>query len=530
MTEDIDDLDDPDLIGLRGKTRYGPRWRPVGLRMNDAGRAFYAGDITGAEAILDEVLRQTMVDDADDEALDLRARVLANLTQMAGARGDLATALRYSEDCLALCAEVERRTDDRFGISDTRSSVLVTTAQALQSLGRSEEALRVLDEVAAAGVAADANAGLLPFLLHNTRAAALVVLGRYAEAETEARLSLDIAMASDPRLAPQAYATLAAVAARTGDDDTAAAHLTVARDLHDLSGNAFDRADDERQLGRLAARAGRFDEAEERLARAQAEYERTEQVVEVAECRMSRSAIAMRQQRFTDAVAHVTAALGTLREAGAVRPLIECHLVHAQITFVMTGDMTQTEEAFLRGRELAVAGRIWHEVARIDYNRAQLVVDAAELADPPMRAELHQRVLPLAVMAALAADGIRHRYSPGPIRERWARFVAAPARSLALRVAAALGLADLVFLLVEYFTAGTSLQKHPGSDPQPPGAGTPEELDLQGYPAPDLDSRLAPPPRLRLLPGDETVLDVLVTQVEQEYHLPLRSAEVVRAW
>jgi hypothetical protein len=242
-------------------------------------------------------------------------------------------------------------------------------------------------------------------------------------------------------------------------------------------------------------------------------------VVEVAECRMSRAVIALRQQRFSDAVADVTAALGTLRDAGAVRALIECHLVHAQVTFVMTGDVGQTEDAFLRGRELAVAAGIWHEVARIDHSRAQLVVDAAELADPATRVEMHQRVLPLAVMAALAADGFRHRYSPGPVRERWARCVAAPARSLALRVAAALGSGELVFLLVEYFSAGVSLR-----------AGAPDEPDPQRYPDPDLGSRLALPPRLRLLPGDDTVLDALVTQVEQEYHLPLRSSEVVRSW
>ncbi|MFI7678282.1 hypothetical protein [Actinophytocola sp. NPDC049390] len=524
MTDDhIDDhIDDPDLVGLRGRTRYGPRWRPVGQRMNDAARAFYAGDIAGAEAILDEVLQAT--DDNDDndggdgEALDLRARALANRAQMAGARGDLTAALRYDEECLVLCAEVARG-DDRFGVSDIRSSVLINQAQTLQSLGRSEEALRVLDEVAAAGAAADANASLLSFLLHHTRAAALVVLARYAEAETEARLALDVAMASEPRLAAEAYATLGTIAARTGDDGSATEHLAVARDLHGLTGTAFDRADDERQLGRLAAGAGRLDEAEERLARAQAEYERAGRAVEVAECRMSRSVVAMRQLRFPDAVDHVTAALDTLRETGAVQSLIECHLVHAQLTFVMTGNMADTEEAFLRGRELAVAGRVWHEVARIDYNRAQLSVDAAELTETGTRADMHQRVLQLAVMAALAADGFRHRYSPGPIRERWARFVAVPARSLALRVAAALGLGELVFLLVEYFSAGTSLQ-----------AGTPDELDLQRYPAPDLDSRLAPPPRLLLLPGDETVLDVLVAQVEQEYHLVLRSAEVVRAW
>jgi tetratricopeptide (TPR) repeat protein len=512
-----DDIDDPDLIGLRGTTRYGPEWRTLGKRLNDAGRAYDAGDIPGAEAILDEV-RDAATGTAD-EALDIRARAVANHTLMAHARGDLEAAQRLTDEGIALCLEAERVTGNRFGISDARTNLLVNKAQTLQSLGRNTEALLVLDEAAAAGVAAELNAGVLPFLLHNTRAATLVTLGRFAEAETESRRALDVALATDPRLAAEAYVNLAAIAAQTGDEHGAAENMAVARDLHELAGSATDRADDELRLGRLAAAAGRYAEAEERIAVAQATYERAGKVVDVAEATMSRAMIAMWQHRFTEAVTLVDDTLAVLTRAGAIRPLIECHLVHAQITYVTTGNLGDTDEAFLRGRGLAVAAGDWHQVVRIDYCRAQLFVDAAQLTDEATRAELYQRAAQVAVMSALAADGLRHRYAAGPIRERWARFVAGPARALALRVTAELGMGDVLFLLVEYFSSGVTL-----------AAATPDEHDLQGFPAPDLDDRLALPPRLELLPGGETILDQLVAMTEQEYHVPLRSAEVVRAW
>lgn len=512
-----EDIEDPDLIGLRGATRYGPKWLAVGKRLNDAGRAYDSGDIAAVEAILDEVL--AAVTGTDEEEYDIRARAVANRALMAHARGDLDAAQRLTDEALTLCAEAERVTGNRFGISDSRTNLLINKAQTLQSLGRNTEALRVLDEAATAGVAAELNAGVLPFLLHNTRAATLVALSRFADAETEARRALDVALATDPRLAAEAYATLGAIAAQTGDEHGAAQNLAVARDLHELAGSATDRADDELRAGRLAAAAGRYAEAEERIAVAQATYERAGKVVDVAECTMSRAMIAMWQQRFTESATLVDEALAVFLRAGAVRSAIECHMARGQITYVTTGDLGATDEAFLRGRELAVTTQDWHQVVRIDYSRAQLFVDAAQLTDEATRAELYQRTAQVAVMAALAADGLRHRYAAGPIRERWARFVAGPARSLALRVTAELGMGDVLFLLIEYFSAGVTL-----------AAAAPDEHDLQGFPAPDLDTRLALPPRLELLPGGETVLDQLVAMTEQEYHVPLRSAEVVRAW
>lgn len=522
MTE----IDDPDLVGLRGNTRYGPRWRPVGLRLNAAGRAFEAGDLDAAVEIIEEVLSATAGADADGEAVDLRARALGNRASMAEARGDLDGALRYSEECLAACAEAIRLTGNRYGSTDVRSSTLVNRAQTLQLLGRPAEALRDLDEVAAAGVTAEANATLLPFALHNTRGAALMALERYAEAEAEIRLALDVAMTSDPRLAGHAYASLAAIAAHTGDERGATEHLHVARDLRELSGNAADRAYIELHLGRLAARAELLDEAEERLRRAEAEYERAGRPTDVAECRLSRAAIALRQHRFTDATTMVDETVAALERTGAVPPLIECHLVRAHVTYVVTGDLGATEDAFLRARELAVRTQAWHHAARIDVLRAQLVADAAPLVDEPeVRAHLYQAALPLAVIAALATDGIRHRYEPGAMRERWVRLVAMPALSLALRLATELRQGELVFQLVEYISASVSLQAELTQDP------VAEEPALAGYPAPDLGTRLALPPRLRLLPGDgQPMLDTFLDAAEAEYHLPLRSTEVVRAW
>ena len=88
-----DDIDDPDLVGLRGDTRYGPRWRPVGLRLNAAGRAFEEGNLDGA--------------------------------------------LRYSEESLTACADAIQLTGNRYDASDVRSnpcgvSVLSRGVQRLQ--------------------------------------------------------------------------------------------------------------------------------------------------------------------------------------------------------------------------------------------------------------------------------------------------------------------------------------------------------------------------------------------------------------
>jgi tetratricopeptide (TPR) repeat protein len=518
--------DDPDLVGLRGATRYGPRWRPVGLRLNAAGRAFEAGDLDQAVAITEEVLHATRDCGDDGEALDVRARALGNRASMAEARGDLDGALRYSEESLAACADAIRLTGNLYGSTDVRSSTLVNRAQTLQALGRAEEALRDLDEVAAAGVAAPANAALLPFVLHNTRGAALMALERYPEAETEIRLALDIAMTSDPRLAGHAYASLAAIAAHTGDEHSATEHLHVARDLRELWGSAADRAYLELNLGRLAARAGLLDDAEERLRRAEAEYERAGRPTDVAECRMSRAMIALRQHRFTEATTMVDETIAALERAGVVPALIESHLVRAQVTYVVTGDLGATEDVFLRARALAAGAGAWHQTARIDVLRAQLVADAAPLSDEP--ATLYQMALPLAVIAALGTDGFRHRYEPGAMRERWVRHVAMPALSLALRLAAEIGAGDLVFQLVEYISASVSLEAeltaHPSREVR-------DEPALPAFTAPDLSTRLALPPRPRLLPGDEqTALDALLATAEAEYHLPLRSAEVVPTW
>lgn len=514
---------DPDLVGLRGKERYGPRWRPHGLRLNAATRAISDGDLATAAAILAELYEATR--DADGEGLDLRARVLASQANVAEARGDLAAALRHAGDSLAVCDEALRSTDDRLGTSDVRTSVLVNRAQTLQAVGRAEEALRDLDEAQRDfRVAADVNSALLPFVLHNTRGTTLMALERYAEAETEIRRALAIALEHDPRLAAHAYSNLAAIAQHTGDFPAATAHLHVAHDLREHSGTAAERLATEVNLGRDALRAGRLAEAEERLASAQQGYERAGHVIEVAECQVSRAVVAQLQGRAPAAGVLLDDAIAALTAAGEVPTLIECYLARAHVTAATTGDMYQTDEVFLRARELAVEARAWHEVARTDYLRAQLAVTAAEYA-PEHRTTMYESALHLVLIAALAADGFRHRYRPGPMRERWVRFVAMPSLALALHVSAELGRGDLVFHLIEHASASVSLQAELSPD------GDVREPDLLRYDAPDLTTRFTLPPRLRVLPGDEpTEFDAYLDAAESEYRLPIRGGEVVRAW
>jgi tetratricopeptide (TPR) repeat protein len=323
-----DEVDDPELLGLRGRTRYGPRWRPVGLRLNECIRLNSEGDLAGADAILVEIVSEARVDDTDDEALDVLARALANRASVAEGRGDLTAALRHAEESLAVCERIMQETDDRFGIVDARTGVLVNRAQTLQALGRPEDALRDLD-IAAEGVPASA---YVRFALHNTRGATLMALERYSEAEVEIRLALDIALESEPRFVAQAYANLGTIAARTGDEQSAAAHLHLARDLHELSGNVTERAHADLNLGRAAARTGSLAEAEERLALAQRGYERAGRVLDVAGCRMSRAVIALRQERPRDAANLLDEAIAVLEQAGEMPTLVECYLTRAHAT------------------------------------------------------------------------------------------------------------------------------------------------------------------------------------------------------
>jgi hypothetical protein len=81
-----------------------------------------------------------------------------------------------------------------------------------------------------------------------------------------------------------------------------------------------------------------------------------------------------------------------------------------------------------------------------------------------------------------------------------------------------------VFQLVEYISASVSLAAELTSEVR-------DEPALPAFAAPDLSTRLALPPRPRLLPGDEpTALDALLATAEAEYRLPLRSADVVPTW
>lgn len=549
-----EDGPDDDLLGVRGKLPYGPRWEPLGQKINDAARKYARGRLAAADTLLEEVHRATLVDDVDGAGLDARARALANRASIAQDRGDLAASLRFAEDCLAACAGAESLIGDRRGTADVRVAILVNRAQTLQLVGRAADALRDLDGALAAGGASAGNPPLLSFHLHNTRGCTLTLLERYAEAFTDVRRALEIALESEPRLAGHAYANLAMLARRTGDHAGAEENLRLARELHGLAGDTAAHALTGENLARAALDTGRLADAERGFGQAQQVYERAGLVLQVADCRIGRAAVALRRGRPFAARRLLAGAAADLTAAGAVPNLIECHLLRGDIA---AGSLrfAAAETAYLEARELCIRSGARHEAARVDVRRAiALFVSTRITFGRRARANGLTAALTLALPAALATDAIRHHFDPGPTRERWARAVSAPALTLAFALVAALGRTRLAFELVEYASAtvdlrsttaavaasGRSLAEHTRTAitevalgaarfdlPAAAASGDTAAADPGAQFPP---AGLALPPRLRMTPSDESALDSWIDAAEEQYGFPVRSSEVIQAW
>lgn len=530
------------LVGVHARRVYGPRWRPWGLRLNDAALAIADDRLAAAEAILEEVRQVTAEAAGDDgEGLDLRSRVLHQLSAVAHERGDLDRSLRLAAACLAACETAEEVAGASYGTIAIRAAMLINRSHTLEALGRTREALADLDAAAALteGTADDATATLLLFTVHNSRGGVLTTLGRYEEAEAEVRTALRIAQERDPRLTGGAHTNLAALAEHTGDHEGADHHLRVAADLHEASGDRAGRAVTQQNLARRALRLGDLAEAERAFAHAQEAYERQGRVTSAAGCQLGRAAVAMRRARPLAAQRLLTAAAATLDETGDTTDLIECLLLQGDVTAVVQG-FAAGEGAYLAARERCERLGLGHQVARVDVRRAAVV--AASTRITPRRKERQRRreaALGLVLPAALATEAVRHRFAVGPVRERWARVVAAPAMVLSFDLVTKLGWTPLAFELVEHASATVTLT---AADPLSPLDGdglagragdelaelaTGEARFVLPVAAP---ARLALPPRLRMLPAGETVLDGYLDAAEERYGLPVRSGDVVPAW
>ncbi|SDT30754.1 hypothetical protein [Jiangella sp. DSM 45060] len=390
----------------------------------------------------------------------------------------------------------------------------------------------------APGAAPEAPA-VLVFALHNSRGVSLLSLGRAAEAEAALRRALAVAHERDPGLAGHAHANLAALAARVGDHEAAAQQLGLAAELHALTGDEAAQALALENQARQALGRGDLAAAERGFAAAQEAYERLGRVHDVAGCQVGRAAVALRRARPGAAQQLLSSAVTVLADAGDAAQLTECLLLQGDLTTVVQG-FAAGEEVYLAARERCERLGLRHETARVDVRRAMIV--AASTRITPRRKERVRRreaALGLVLPAALATDAIRYGFAAGPVRERWARSVAAPALTLAFELVTRLEWTALAFELVEHAAATVTLT---------PSADSPRLLDADdafaghawaalsaaatdgpGFAPPDTEL-LALPPRLRMLPSGDGVLDGFIDAAEERYGFPVRSAEVVPAW
>ncbi|MBM7814966.1 hypothetical protein [Saccharothrix algeriensis] len=522
-----------DLLGVRATGHYGPQWTEVRRLVDRAARAHARRRLGRAEALLDAAHRGTLAPDADAGGLDLRARALCNLAGVVADRGRPGEALALFERALAACAEVERAAGDEYGTAAVRCAALVNRAQTLTSLGRAPQALA--DLAAAERAAGGAAHPLLSFQLRNSRGNALLAAERLAEAEVEFRRALDIALDREPRLAGEAYAGLAALAARTGDRTGAEENLLLAGELRAAAGD--DPAGVEEDLARLALRAGRAAEAGQRFTAALRRHERAGDVVGAARCRLGAAAVALRRARVRTADRLLADATTALERAGDVPVLVECRLLRGYVSSVTRG-WADGERHFLAARELCAGSGAWHQAARVDFLRADVVASSARATlRRGERARRREAALGLALPAALAIEAFGHRFAPGPTRERWAGVVAAPALVLAFELITALGRSRLAFELVEHACAGVGPGPAPAAARAWPLDAVHDPFDLAPPAAPhappadpDPASAFGPPPRLRVVPSGESELAAHLDAAERHYHLAVRAADEVPAW
>jgi tetratricopeptide (TPR) repeat protein len=534
-----------DLVGLRGKETSGPRWAAFRELNNGAARLVGAGRIAEATAMFREAHALTLVPDVDAAGLDGRARVLGNLASLAEGQGDTAGALRLADEALAACDGAEREAGDRYGTVAVRTSVLIHRAQALQLLGRLDDALADLDAALALTPAADGSRddALLAVMLHNSRSVLLIGLERLEEAEAAARRTLELANAHDPRLAGHPYTNLGAIAQALNDHEAAANYMRLAEQVHTAAGDRAAAALAAANRGRVALRRGDVAEGARLLEAAERAFGDLEQPLHAAELRYSRAHAVFQCGDAALARELLPAAIVVLRDAGHATMLAEALALDGDLR-AAAADFGAAEAAYLEARRwYEVQGARYH-LARIDMRRSFAVAARSERAvTAGKRERLLRQALDLSLPSALATDAIRHQFAPGPARERWAATVAIPAMAHALGLVTALRDGALMSELLEHMSATVSLHAPAATEPfaaEPlePVAPEPDTAVLP-YTASALVTgvsgdfpavRFALPPRLRVNPGRPSALEPWVQETERRYGFAIRSDEVIDAW
>ncbi|MFI7672059.1 hypothetical protein [Actinophytocola sp. NPDC049390] len=519
---------------MDGVRPIGERWRRC-VELNAQGAELVqSGDLRAAAATLDEAYRETLVpdesEDGDVEALVCRAAIAGNRAGLAATLGDFDDALRLSTESIDLAREIEARVGDEYGTTADRIGALTTRAQYLRYKSRYAEALRDLDEAAEA-VPGDGPAAVS---LHHVRATVLAAAGRFEEAVAAAGTALDVAGRVAPHLSPYPHMTLADIAEATGDAAVSAEHLDLARVLFATVGDANGEAAALLGLARLSYLDGQNDVADERYGAAEELFARIGNTLQLTTCLHGRAAVAVSRGEPRTALTLLDRVLDALGPDPAPIPLVATYHVQGGALEAL-GEFAEAEQRYRAARESSERAGLWHAALGMDWWLADALARwAATVPTEDERRELRRRSLDLALPAALAAEALRQRFAPGPMRERWVALAAAPATRAALAAIAALDDVELAGAYLDHLAAAVSL---PGESAQSSGARPvrPDEVVTLPAPAPGTGPACGPhafalPPRVRLDPDVRSVLDDWIDLAEARYALAVRSTEAVRSW
>lgn len=560
----IDDSVDPDErppSAVLGRIPATARWKGGRDINNQAAIMLHAGRVDEAAAKLREAVALTRVPDLDGEGFDLRARALLNLAAAHEFGGDLAGALRLTDEGLGAASEAIALIGDERATRTVQINGMLSRAQTLTLMDRLDEALDGIAEAEALlhgatdGEEIDQRE-LLAFAVHNARTAVLIMTGRLQEAEDEARRALAIALTVGPELSGHAYANLGVIAQRTGDDASAQEYLQLAQQAHEIGGDATSRQLAIENLARAAMQEGRLAEGEAGFREAAELAQRIGLKTRLAASRTGLAAALLQSGRAGAAAKTLRTLLAELDQDAAVHERLEAQ--------AFLGDAESArhrypaaDEAYRAALDLA---RSAGERARVNLRRAEMHAEWAAMSiTSRARMQRLKKARDLAIPVLLVTEALRDGFAPGGTRERWSLQVAAPARELAFRLARTLGDAALLFELVENAAAAVTLQAvvpEALGDPavgallpfeapstaaervEVPATSTPAGLDdLPAAAAGFADSasatasvRFAAPPRVVAMPGAAPVLAEWIDAAEVEYGLTLRSATVVAAW
>ena len=530
-----------------------PRWHRC-VELNQRGAALaQSGDRRGALDAFDEAHRETL-DSDDPEALVCRATIAGNRAGLAAAMGDFDDALRWSTEAVDLARRIEARVGNTYGTTADRANALGTRAQYLRYRSRFAEALADLDEAFDALDSVAENRDQLAASLHTVRTSVLVAAGRFEEGAAEARRALELAQDAAPHLVPYPHVSLAEIAGGTGDNATSAEHFQLARELFAATGDHAGEGAALLSLGRLAYLDDRNDDADGYYDVAEQLFRRAGNTVQLTTCLHGRAAVAVRRDRPREALTLLDRVLEALGDDAPPVALVSTYQVQGS-AFEMLGDFARAQELYDAAREASERAGLWQTTLAIDWWRADALTRRAASTEAEQdRLELRRRALDLALPAALAAEAVRQRFSPGPLRERWVALAAAPATRAAFVAIASLGDVELAAAYIDH-TAGTvsfradsppvdgtlalvrgEILALPEPAPEPARHEAAEHLPFAAAAfAGPADPAFPPPvfavaPRVRLDPAVPTVLDTWIDVAEARYGLAVRSAEAVSSW